>query len=267
MNIDQFVANGFNKLFGTSVNLAWEKSGPTACKVNWFLLQFGEALSSWLMATLSAERVFALFFPLRHRAVNPTKFTRWLLLGGTGAAILMAAPSCCFANNVTLFGYKTVHCIPDLSGNSWLIMVSFVFFSILNIYFFPEAVYATCTLLLVFKLTSLSRSSRRLAHNSTLIGSSGLVNRPERKERSAALTIVFLLIADITVYTPITIFFSSYFVIQVGYPNSLPFQAFLLTLTYVFYNITLLKRVSNFYIYMCRVRDFRRILLCYCYKS
>ena len=222
------IAYGFNKLFGTYVDLDWETSGPAACKIIWFLMQFDETLSSWLMATLSADYVFALFFPLRHRSVNVKKLTRWILLGVTVAALLMAAPSWCFTENAALIGYTIKHCIPNLSGNSWIVMVSFMLLSILNIYFVPEAVYATCTLLIVFKLQSL----RANGNNLSIRDSIRPATRPEQKERSAAITIVFLLVSDIVVYTPLTFFFSTYCIIQVSNPNSLLVQAFFLTLTY-----------------------------------
>ena len=101
----------------------------------------------------------------------------------------------CFTENAALFGYTIKHCIPNLSGNSWIVMVSFVFLSILNIYFVPEAVYATCTLLIgviVFKLQSL----RANGNNLSIIDSIRPATRPEQKERSAAITIVFLLLSD-----------------------------------------------------------------------
>ena len=120
------IANWFNKLFGMYVAIDWGASGQATCKIIWFLMQVDQTLSSWLMATLSAECVFALFFPLRHRSMNVKKLTRQDLLGVTVAALLMAALSCCFTENETLLGYTINYCILNLSGNSWIVMSSVV---------------------------------------------------------------------------------------------------------------------------------------------
>ena len=254
-----YVENGLSLTVLPGVQFGLENSVLEVCKFYWFLMQFGETIGSWLVAVLSAERVFALFLPLQHRVLSQKRFSQIVVLSVLVASLVMTAPSIFFTTIRPIYGYHSSHCWPNLTGDSWPVMVFFMMFSVLNVYFCPQLLYSVCTLLLVIKLFSLSRNSYLLGSTTS---NNSLVNRPSRKERSSAMTIVLLLLTDIGIGTPMTFFFSVYFVEQVGNPNSLLLQAFLLTLVYLFYTLTLIKRLSNFYIYLLRLKAFRLKLFC-----
>lgn len=95
--------------YAPSVNISWERAGHAACKFYWFMLQFGETWSSCLMATLSAERVFALYCPLRHQKLQKERTTKMLLFSVSGVAIALTPTSLFFADNIPIYGYKTDH--------------------------------------------------------------------------------------------------------------------------------------------------------------
>lgn len=255
-----FAENGLNVLTGGEVMVAWEMTGATQCKIYWFLMQGGETLCSWLMATLSAERFVALYFPLRHRALHSTRSTRLVLLGVLVFSVAATSPSIYFAEIVPIYGYENHHCSPSLGHSSWAILAFYVATSIFGIYLFPVAVSCALTVCLVLKLLAVSKQRANLARGLLSFSDS---RRPARAECSAALTIVCLLVADLVICGPLTAFFSAYFAVQVGMPDSALLQALLLTLTYTFYNLTLFKRLSNLYVYLFRLPALRRRLFCY----
>ena len=239
--------------------VAWEMTGAGQCKLYWFLLQGGETLCSWLMATLSAERFVALYFPLQHRTLHSTRSTRLVLLGVLLFSLAATSPSIYFAEIVPIYGYENHHCSPSLEDGSWALLAFYVATSIFGIYLLPVAICCALTLCLSIKLVAVSKQR---ANFLGALWNAHDARRPARAECSAALTIVCLLVADIIICGPLTAFFSAYFAVQVGMPGSELMQALLLTLTYTFYNLTLFKRLSNLYVYLLRLPGLRRRLFC-----
>lgn len=250
--------NGLNVLTGGLVFIAWEMIGPAQCKVYWFLMQGGETLCSWLMATLSAERFVALYFPLRHRVLHHTRSTRLVLLGVLLFSLAATSPSIYFAEIVPIYGYENQHCSPSLTSGSWVLLALYVVTSIFGIYLFPVVVCGALTLCLTFKLLAVAKARAGLA--SAALWNMPDARRPALAECSAALTIVCLIAADFVICGPLTAFFSAYFAVQVGMHDSAHLQALLLTLTYLFYNLTLFKRLANLYVYLFRLPALRRRL-------
>ena len=134
----------------------WGIITPFACNVRWFLIQWSEGICSWLMAMLSAERMFALYFPLQHRKLTSLKVTYSLL----GAVLLYssaaALPSGLFARVWAVGAAGQNGCHVDLIGASWVQVLLMVFYSGFNEYVYAVLLSVLFSLLVVRKLVALN---------------------------------------------------------------------------------------------------------------
>lgn len=240
----------------------WELSSNWSCRLRWFLEIWPDTVSTWTSALLSVERFVALFFPLWHRRFKSHRTTRLMLILILLLALLFVAPNVWFTTAQRTIYNPMEYCFPSMAGASWASLTTYIVFSVFGVYLYPLALCFVFTALIIYKLVSLAGADRRALGIAPSPVVSNVRVVPQRRERQTGVTIVFLLLADLTIYFPVTAFFTGYCIIQVASRDAFWTQSIMATLSFTFFNISILKRFSNLYIYLIRIPATRRGLLC-----
>lgn len=236
----------------------WGVTSTASCNIRWFLLQWSDGLCSWLMTTLSAERVFALYFPLRHRALYSLKVTYALLGTVLLYSFLVALPGGLSAAVVAVGAAGQVDCHADLTDATWPKVVLVVLVSGFNIYVYPVLLSMLFSCLVVLKLLALGSSSRRELG----VRPAEQQQRPSRRERSACATILVILAIEFLLYVPICLIFTVAIVIQLFHPEAMFLAGVFLNISFTWFNLSLFKRFTNLFVYVARVPSIRYRLCC-----
>ena len=174
-------------------------------------------------------------------------------------ALLIVTPNVWFTKAQRYTDVSVGYCFPSLAGASWISLILFIAIFVFGVYAYPYALCFVFTVLIIYKLLSLAGVDRH--EFGVTQPPSNARALPPRREWQTGLTIV-LLLADLTLYSPLTAFFTGYCVLQVASLDSLWMQSLLVNICFTFFKLTTIKRFCNLYIYLIRVPAIRHRLLC-----
>ena len=238
----------------------WELTSWWLCKLRWFLEIWPEIVSEWSVTLLSAERFYALYFPMHHYRFYRLRTTKILLLSILLFAILIVSQSVWYTQPMT-FWEEIQLCHPLLYGISVIAIVAFTSVYSFGVYIYPYMLSLIFMTFIIIKLLCNSEAERRMSGIPSQAPNT--VSKVSRRDSHSGFTIVRLILAELVIYGPLTASFCTNLMMQMVAPAATQqLQALLSNFSFTLFKLTTLKRLSNLYIYLLRLPPTRRRLFC-----